>query len=177
MAIPTYRILASLIPFQAALMLGFAWYAARPPAAPAVTQQADHIVISKSHHTLILYAHGQPFRTYAVALGRAAGPKQFQGDHKTPEGHYTVDSRNPHSTFHLALHLSYPNATDRAQAAAAHRAPGGDVEIHGLPAAYAFLGPLHRATDWTDGCIALTNPEIDEVYRLTPNGTIVEINP
>jgi murein L,D-transpeptidase YafK len=177
MGIPAYRVLASLIPVQAALMLGFAWYATRPPAVPTPIEKTDRIVVWKSRHTLTLYAHRQPFRSYSVALGRAGGQKQSQGDHKTPEGHYTVDARNPHSVYHLALHLSYPNAADRARAAAAHRAPGGDVEIHGLPAAYAFLGPLHRAMDWTDGCIALTNPEIDEVYRLTPTGTTVDIDP
>lgn len=144
---------------------------------PTVRGQTDRIVISKSGHTLTMYSHGQPTQTYKVALGRATGPKQFQGDHKTPEGHYTVDAKNPHSQYHLALHLSYPNPSDRSRAGSAHRAPGGDIEIHGLPSAYAFLGSLHRLHDWTDGCIALTNPEIEEIFRITPTGTPVEIDP
>jgi murein L,D-transpeptidase YafK len=177
MAIPTYRILAAMIPLQAALIFGFAYYAMQPAPASPVLQKADHLVISKSHHTLTLLADGKPLHTYSVALGRAAGPKHFQGDHRTPEGHYFVDAKNPHSAFHLALHLSYPNPEERTQAAAMHRAPGADIEIHGLPATYAFLGSLHRLFDWTDGCIALANPEIDEVYRLTPPGTPVDIDP
>jgi murein L,D-transpeptidase YafK len=176
MRLPTYRILASIIPFQAALLLAFLWYATRPPANPSA-QQADHIVISKSHHTLTLYAHGAVLRAYPVALGRASGPKQFAGDHKTPEGQYVVDAKNPHSRFHLALHLSYPNPADKARAAAAHRAPGSDVEIHGLPPAFSPLGPLQRLVDWTNGCIAASNSEMGEIYAAVPVGTPVEITP
>jgi murein L,D-transpeptidase YafK len=131
--------------------------------------------LSKSHHTLTLYAHGTVLHTYSVALGRGSGQKQFEGDHKTPEGHYVVDAKNPHSRFHLALHLSYPNAADRTRAAAAHRSPGSDVEIHGLPQALAILGPLQHAIDWTSGCIAVANAEMDELYRLVPTGTSVDI--
>lgn len=145
--------------------------------APAPAESADRIVISKSHHRLTLYAHGVEIHRYSVALGRATGPKEFQGDHKTPEGHYLVDGKNPHSQFYRALHLSYPNSADRSHAAAAHRAAGGDVEIHGLPKAYAYLGALHRAADWTDGCIALTNAEMDEIYPLVAVGTAVDIEP
>jgi murein L,D-transpeptidase YafK len=176
MRLPIYRILASIIPLQAALLLAFAWYSTRPPAQP-LQHQADRILISKSHHTLTLYSHGVAIKTYSVALGRASGPKQFANDHKTPEGHYTVDAKNPHSRFHLALHLSYPNPMDKGRAAAAHRAPGGDVEIHGLPPAFAILGALHRTLDWTNGCIAVTNLEIDEIYASVPTGTPVDIAP
>jgi murein L,D-transpeptidase YafK len=167
---PTYRILATIIPLQAVLMLA----SSHPPISP---QPADHIVISKSHHTLTLYYHDIVIHTYPVALGRASGPKQFAGDHKTPEGHYLVDAKNPHSRFHLALHLSYPNPGDRTHATAAHRSPGADIEIHGQLPALSFLGSLHRTFDWTDGCIALTNAEIDEIYPLVPTGTPIDITP
>jgi murein L,D-transpeptidase YafK len=141
------------------------------------TQLADHVVVSKSHHTLTLFAHGVALHTYTVALGRANGAKQQQSDHKTPEGHYVIDGRNPHSRFHVALHVSYPNASDRARAAKSHVSPGGDIEIHGVLPSINLLGQLQHAIDWTDGCIAVTNAEIDEIYRVVPNNTPVDIEP
>jgi murein L,D-transpeptidase YafK len=138
--------------------------------------QADRIVIVKSAHMMSLYSRDKVLHEYKVALSTSpTGPKQQQGDHKTPEGKYYVDARNGHSIFHLALHLSYPNAQDRANAARMHVSPGGDVEIHGLPKQYAWLGALHRQHDWTDGCIAVTNPEIEEIWKLVSVGTAVEI--
>ncbi len=178
MPVPTYRILASFIPVQAALMAAFVLFAIKPTRHPVLSSpKADRVVISKSQHTLALYAHGAVLHTYHVSLGRDAGAKHFAGDHKTPEGHYTVDAKNPHSRFHLALHLSYPNASDVSFASNQHRMPGADVEIHGLLPFVALVGSLHRTVDWTDGCIAVTNNEIDEIDRLTPIGTPVEINP
>ena len=105
------------------------------------------------------------------------GPKTREGDNKTPEGLYTIDSRNAHSQFHLSLHISYPNAADRARAAKLRVSPGGDIMIHGLPPAYAHLGPLHRKFDWTAGCVAVTDSEIEEIWKLVPIGTVVEIRP
>ncbi len=173
MPIPTFRILAAtVIPLQFAAMLGFTWYASRPPAAPARAEQADRIVVTKSTHTLVLYSHGTVLRTYQVALGRASGPKQQQGDNRTPEGHYLIEAHNPHSSCYLALRISYPNADDRA-----HHRTGGDVEIHGLPNGFGYLGAMHRATDWTYGCIAVTDAEMDEIYRLVPNNTPIDIQP
>lgn len=145
--------------------------------APAPPPHVDHIVVIKSTHTMTLYAHGKVLRTYYVALGQVAGRKQQQGDHRTPEGHYTVNGHNPHSSCHLALHLSYPNADDRARARAIHQPPGGDVEIHGLPPGTALLAPLQHYVDWTYGCVAVTNAEMDEIYRLVPDGTPVDIQP
>jgi len=175
--IPTFRILAAVIPLQCAAMLGFSWYATRPAAPQPAPQQADRLVVEKGAHTLTLYARGKPIHTYSVAIGPGSGPKQRQGDHRTPEGHYLVDSHNPHSAFHLSLHISYPNADDRARALPAHQAPGGDIMIHGLPPRFAYLGALHRATDWTDGCIAVTDKEIEEIYRLVPDRTPIDIQP
>ena len=118
---------------------------------------ADHLVVSKAKHTLTLYSHGAVLKTYNVALGRKPGAKEFQGDERTPEGHYVIDGHNPHSSFHVALHVSYPNAADRARAAAAHRPAGGDIMIHGLPPGAAAAGPLQHWADWTSGCVALSN--------------------
>lgn len=100
-----------------------------------------------------------------------------QGDHRTPEGVYMLDSRNAHSQFYKFIHVSYPNQQDRAHAAAAHVLPGGDVFIHGLPNGYGSIGAAHRLRDWTDGCIAVTDSEMDEIWSLVRNGRTVEIKP
>ncbi len=140
--------------------------------------QADRVVIVKSARTLTLLRQGQVLKTYKVALGREPeGPKTQRGDNRTPEGEYIIDARNAHSSFHRSLHISYPNAGDRARAAKMRVNPGGEIMIHGLPPAFAYLGPLHRQTDWTLGCIAVTNAEIEEIWTLVPNGTKVEIRP
>jgi len=144
----------------------------------APTVQADRVVVVKSSHSMTLYRGGRVLHQYKVALGRGPkGPKDRQGDHKTPEGQYIVNSKNAHSRFHLALHLSYPNSNDRARANENHVNPGGDVEIHGLPSYLAFVGSLQNLIDWTDGCLAVSNPEIEEIWNLVPVGTKVEILP
>jgi murein L,D-transpeptidase YafK len=148
------------------------WAAAKTP------DQADRIVIVKSQRTLTLLREGRILKTYKVALGgEPQGPKTQRGDNRTPEGVYTIDSRNAHSQFHLSLHVSYPNAEDRARAKKLRVNPGGDIFIHGLPPAYSYLGPLHRQRDWTLGCIAVTDPEIEEIWSMVPIGTTVEIKP
>ena len=140
--------------------------------------KADRVLIVKSTRTLALLNHGQVLKTYQVALGGdPVGAKTKAGDQKTPEGVYVIDSKNSHSRFHLALHISYPNAADRERARKLGVSPGGDVEIHGLESKYAWVGSLHRQTNWTAGCIAVTNPEIDEIWPLVPDGTPVEIRP
>ena len=127
---------------------------------------------------MTLYRSGKVLKTYKVALGsEPVGPKTRAGDHRTPEGKYILDFRNSHSKFHLSIHISYPNAADGAQAKKLGVAPGGSIMIHGLPRAFAFLGSLHRERDWTDGCIAVTNEEMDEIWRAVPNGTPIEIKP
>ncbi len=124
-----------------------------------------------------LLARGQVIRTYRVALGPGKGPKEHEGDHRTPEGKYTIDSRNEHSHYHLALHVSYPNAHDLARARAEGHPPGGLIMIHGLPDAFALIGKAQANFDWTNGCIALSNAEIEEVWNLVPVGTPIEIRP
>lgn len=146
--------------------------------APSRVQEpnADYILIVKSTRTMTLFNHGHILKTYQVALGGdPVGPKLKAGDKKTPEGKYIIDSKNPHSRFHLAMHISYPNKTDRERAHKLRVNPGGGVEIHGLEPKYAWIGSLHRQINWTAGCIAVTNPEIEEIYKLVPIGTPVEI--
>ncbi len=146
---------------------------ATPPA-----KHPDKIFIEKSKRTLSLMSGNEVLKTYKVALGsQPIGPKDRQGDHKTPEGLYFVDRKVPNSTFYKALHLSYPSPADRAHAKRLGLSPGGDVEIHGLGAKFGFIGAAHRLHDWTDGCIALTNEEIDEIYPQIAVGTPVEIKP
>jgi murein L,D-transpeptidase YafK len=143
-------------------------------AAPA--EKADRIVVIKSARTLTLLNRGQVLKTYNVALGGdPVGPKVKAGDKKTPEGEYVIDSKNAHSRFHLALHISYPNAADGERARKLGVNPGGGVEIHGLESKYAWVGSLHRQMNWTAGCIAVTNPEIEEIYKLVPVGTPGEV--
>jgi len=127
---------------------------------------------------MTLFHGDRVLRTYKVALGTVpVGPKRIEGDHKTPEGIYTIDSKNAQSQFHLSLHISYPAALDRDRARRLHARPGGAIMIHGLAPSFAYLGALHRQTDWTDGCVAVTNAEIEEIWNLVPVGTRVEIRP
>jgi murein L,D-transpeptidase YafK len=139
---------------------------------------ADRVVVLKKERTLQLCRQGKVIKTYKVALGGdPLGPKTRQGDHKTPEGLYALDSRNAHSQFYKSIHISYPNAGDRAAARQHRLSPGGDVFVHGLPNGYGWVGASHRLKDWTDGCIAVTNQEIDEIWEVVPDGTPIEIRP
>jgi murein L,D-transpeptidase YafK len=142
----------------------------------AGSAQADRILIVKSTRTMTLFHGDKVLKTYKVALGGVpVGPKQVQGDHKTPEGNYIISSRNEHSQFHLALRISYPSAADRARARTLRTSAGGDIMIHGLPGGYS--DSQYKRTDWTDGCVAVTNAEIEEIWTLVPVGTRVEIRP
>ncbi len=142
------------------------------------TEPADKVLIEKKARRLTLLTKGEVIKTYKIALGgNPVGPKERQGDKKTPEGTYVIDSRNGNSGFHLSLHISYPNAKDRMRAKELGVLPGGDIMIHGLKNGSKEIGAFHAAIDWTDGCIAVTNQEMEEIYRFVPNGTIVEIKP
>ena len=129
--------------------------------------KADQVIVVKSQRTLTLLSHGKVLRTYKVALGGTpVGAKEQQGDHKTPEGRYILDRRNAKSRFYKSIHVSYPNEQDKERAARRGVSPGGDIMIHGLPNGFGWLGATHRAQDWTDGCVAVTNQEIDEILSL-----------
>lgn len=135
---------------------------------PEVTQ----ILVSKSDRKMYLFHGAEVLKEYDVHLGFAPeGHKQFEGDGKTPEGSYTISHRNPKSEFHLSLGISYPNDADRAFAAANGKRPGGDIFIHG--------GPTRRVTkhDWTAGCIAVTNRQIETIYSMVKPGTPIIIKP
>ncbi len=139
---------------------------------------ADKVVVLKKERELQLLSHGKVIKTYKIALGGdPVGPKTRQGDHKTPEGLYVLDSRNAHSQFYKSIHISYPSARDRAAARQKGISPGGDVFVHGLPNGYGWAGPSHRLKDWTDGCIAVTDQEIDEIWLAVADRTPIEIRP
>lgn len=150
-------------------MLVFAAWAAEPGA-------VDRIVVDKSERRMDLMSGGAVVRSYEIALGSApAGDKQQEGDGKTPEGRYVIEGRNPASAFHRSLKISYPDSADRAAAAERGVSPGGDIFIHGAP--NGWLLPGQPPGDWTRGCIAVTKGEIEEIWRLVPDGTPVEIEP
>lgn len=136
---------------------------------------ADYLIVDKSERLLIAYQDGRPIRAYrGLQFGDAPmGHKRFEGDERTPEGLYQIDTRNPQSRFHLSLRISYPNRADVAYAAQYGRSPGGDIFIHGQPT--GMSGRMRG--DWTDGCIALTDTEIEELWRIVPDGTPIEIRP
>ena len=139
---------------------------------------ADRILIEKSARRLTLSRRGRPVKAYLVAPGpEPIGPKRCQGDNRTPEGSYRIDYRNPNSAFHRSLHITYPNAADPAQSRKLRCSPGGDIMIHGLPNGQGWIGSRHRLADWTAGCIAVTNEEIEEIWNAVPDGTAVEIQP
>lgn len=155
------------------------WGHTSPPALLPAAQQADLIVIHKSERTLTLMRHGVPLANYHVSLGKNAdaGPKQREGDKRTPQGHYFIDSRNSHSRFSLSLHISYPDKNDINAAKSAGYSPGENIMIHGLPNGWAGLNPLLQLIDWTNGCIAVTNTEMDDIWSRVSTGTPVEIEP
>ena len=139
---------------------------------------ADYILVEKSLKRLTLFSHEKPIKSYTVAIGRnPIGPKLEEGDQKTPEGRYIIDTRNQDSDSYLSLHISYPNTIDRELASLAGLTSGGNIVIHGTGDEYAWMGKFHSVLDWTDGCIAVTNEEIQEIWGLVPDGTVIDIRP
>jgi murein L,D-transpeptidase YafK len=132
--------------------------------------RVDRVVVRKGQREMLLLAGESVVRSYRVALGRnPVGHKEREGDGRTPEGRYTIDWRNPESKYHLSLHVSYPNEADRERARAAGLDPGGDIMIHGLKAG------VEHPSDWAEGCIAVTDAEMDEIWELVGDGVGVEI--
>jgi murein L,D-transpeptidase YafK len=139
---------------------------------------ADRIVLEKSARRLTLFQNGRVLKRYSVALGRAPiGPKEHEGDQRTPEGIYRIDFHKPDSDYHLALHISYPERPDIDRAAAQNLSAGSDIMIHGLPNGRGWIGRFHRQRDWTAGCIAVADFEIEEIYRVVSDGTPIELRP
>lgn len=139
---------------------------------------ADKVLVKKGERMMFLLKDGKSYREYSIALGDVPkGHKIQQGDEKTPEGLYTIDFRNPKSAYHLSLHITYPNKKDKESAKNRGVSPGGDIFIHGSPNGYNVSNAAYPVTDWTDGCIAVTNDEIEEMWKLVRNGTPIEIVP
>lgn len=138
--------------------------------------QAEKIVIEKSARRLTLYRGGKPWRIYQVALGQGGlEPKEREGDRRTPEGVYFIKNRNPESIYYRALRISYPGPDDLVRARRGGYKPGSHIMIHGLPRGKEWVGERHRLKDWTEGCIAVTNREIEEIWNSVADGTPVEI--
>lgn len=139
---------------------------------------ADSVLIEKAKRKMYLIHNDQVFREYDISLGDSpVGHKQQRGDEKTPEGSYVIDFRNPNSRYHLSLHINYPSKTDKERARRLGVNPGGDIYIHGLPNGMGLVPALFEGRDWTDGCIAVNNDQIEEIWKLVKNGTPIEIRP
>jgi murein L,D-transpeptidase YafK len=139
---------------------------------------ADRVLVEKSARRLTLLRGGNALKTYRVALGPApSGAKEYEGDQRTPEGAYSIDFHKADSDYHLALHVSYPEQHDIDRAALQGLSAGSDIMIHGLPNGRGWIGRFHRRKDWTAGCVAVTNFEIEEIYRAVPDGAPIEIRP
>lgn len=151
--------------------------------APGLTQAsefpvADRVVIEKDARLLHLMHDDKAFRTFKIALGiRPVGDKKSEGDFKTPEGKYTLDHRNPNSEFFLSIHVSYPNSTDRREAANLGVEPGGAIMIHGQPNEPSRSEAYYRTQDWTNGCIAVSNSDMIDIWLMTGENTPIEIRP
>lgn len=138
----------------------------------------DKLIVLKSKRQLLAYSRGQLVRFYKISLGRQPiGAKEFEGDKKTPEGLYFINDKNSNSGYHKNLGISYPNKDDIEKARQFDKPTGGDIKIHGLRNGIGFIGKLHRWNDWTLGCIAVTDQEIDELYEAVCIGTPIEIKP
>ncbi len=138
----------------------------------------DKLVVKKSERIMQAYSKGEVIKVYSISLGRnPLGDKKFEGDKRTPEGSYTINDKNPNSGFHKNLGVSYPNKDDINEANKLGLKTGGEIKIHGLRNGLGFIGKFHRLFDWTAGCIALTDNEVDELYDHVIIGTPIIINP
>lgn len=148
------------------------------PAAALAAKKADAVLVDKSERRLYLIKDDKVFRTLPVTFGgEPRGHKQQQGDQRTPEGKYTLDYKNLNSKYYKSIHISYPNARDRAQARKRGVSPGGDIMLHGQPNGWGWTSPVLQLFTWTDGCIALSNRHMEEVWQAVDAGTPIEIRP
>ena len=151
------------------------------PLSPALASDfplADKILVEKGKRKLHLLLNGRTFRTYDIALGVApVGDKEREGDQKTPEGVYRMDKRNPESDYFLSIHISYPNNQERAAAKNDGVNPGGQIMIHGQPNTPNYSAAYYRKEDWTNGCIAVSNSDMIDIWLMTPNNVPIEILP
>jgi murein L,D-transpeptidase YafK len=152
--------------------------AARAEPSPAPLSKADSVLVKKSERKLYLMKDGKAFKDYRISLGKAPqGAKLFEGDNRTPEGDYILDWRNGHSTFYKSIHISYPNEEDLAFARVVGNYAGGDIMIHGIPDVLEYPEWVYVEFDWTDGCIAVSNEAMDEIWNSVEEGTPIRILP
>lgn len=146
--------------------------------ASAALPPVEQVVVYKSRNIMTLLRGNEVIRSYPIALGRnPLGHKQKAGDYRTPEGTYRIDSRKKPSKFYKALHITYPNSQDLVTSRKRGTAPGGDIMIHGLPKGFEDLADVHFKRNWTKGCIAVNNAEMDEIWQLVADGTPITIKP
>lgn len=139
---------------------------------------ADKIIVEKANRKMYLMSNGAAFRTFDIALGFApVGDKYEEGDNKTPEGRYWLDMRNPHSDYFLSIRISYPNREDRREAEQEGVDPGGQIMIHGQPNTPTYSAAYYRRADWTNGCIAVSNSAMIDIWLMTPERVPIEILP
>jgi len=171
---PTMRKILSRRAALAALSGGFAALLTRGAAAQPL--KADKVIVYKSKRELFLMRDGQAMQSFLVALGEhPVGPKMKRGDGRTPEGFYRIDARITRTPYHLSLHLSYPNEADRISSEMEGVVAGGDICIHGMPAEFGHTDPIGYFKDWTDGCVAVGNKAIEQIWAAVDIGTPVEI--
>jgi murein L,D-transpeptidase YafK len=162
--------------FSLAFGAGYDLFLAPPADVPALSAPIDRILVEKSARRMTLYRDGIALRAYPLSLGFSpSGDKERQGDGRTPEGIFRIDRANAESRFHLSLGIDYPQEDDRLRAAEAGVSPGGDIFIHGQPE--GLSGGQRLTTDWTEGCIAVSNAAMDELWEVAGPGTLVEIRP
>jgi murein L,D-transpeptidase YafK len=160
------------------LVLAVVLVVALAASAGAAPGKADRVLVLKSERELMLLRGGVVLKSYPIALGRhPKGPKRRLGDERTPEGIYLIDGRTANTPYHRALHISYPDYRDVAQARARHWSPGGAIFIHGMPQSYGPFDPVRFFVDWTNGCIAVGNIAIEEIWNSVDDGTVIEIRP
>jgi murein L,D-transpeptidase YafK len=147
-------------------------------AVEAALPLADRVLVHKGDRKLYLLRNGDVLRTYKISLGlRPEGHKEFEGDYRTPEGHYRLTRRNPNSEYFLSIQVDYPNQQDTAKARRQGQKPGGAIMIHGEPNAPRKPRDYYRNVDWTEGCIAVSNSDMVEIWLMTPPDTPIEILP
>ncbi|MEZ5649586.1 MAG: L,D-transpeptidase family protein [Burkholderiaceae bacterium] len=162
----------------AIVVCGLLAYANWPSVVRPIEKQADSVIVYKAERRMVLMRDGEALRTYTVSLGgNPTRPKRQEGDSRTPEGSYMIDYRKPDSSYYKALHISYPSAADVSAAKQMGVDAGSLIMIHGMRNGLGVVGRLHRLIDWTNGCIAVTNQEMDEVWSAVPDGTPIEIRP
>lgn len=146
--------------------------------APALGNDIDYVLVNKSEMKMYLLSKGEKMKEYSIALGaKPKGHKQQEGDEKTPEGKYLLDYKKSDSAFYKAIHISYPNEKDKANAKENGVSPGGFIMIHGQKNGLGWLSWISQNFNWTNGCIAVTNEEMDEIWSLINVGTSIEIQP